>query len=293
MSSDLGLDHGHSELDVSGRDEGLHVADPILGRPALGPSHISTRFLHADRRTRESNFEERALYGLLTLGLTDRTEGDRPFPSSTRSMRFASCMGDHLWALLEQERARVSSQRYFGGPKLTDCCREIALEGEVRRLEAKVDQVKADMLTMLNTDQERDKYVDHELDKLQQRADRQRNDMNGDRKKRHLVGSVGSWAEAINTLTAKVDSMSDHCATAGIEVVRPQGLWTLQSWSTSRTDPTTLLWSLQRLSLSLLQLQPVRLSRSRTRRTSTRESVEQTSLRSMYLFRSKNSGLCL
>jgi hypothetical protein len=57
---------------------------------------ISTRFLHADRRTRESNFEERSLYGLMTLGLTDRTEGDRPFPSSTRSMRFASCLGDHL-----------------------------------------------------------------------------------------------------------------------------------------------------------------------------------------------------
>jgi hypothetical protein len=87
---------------------------------------VSTRFLHADRRTRESNFEERSLYGLMTLGLTDRTEADRPFPSSTRSMRFASCLGDHLWALIEQERARVSSQRYFGGPKLTDYFREIA-----------------------------------------------------------------------------------------------------------------------------------------------------------------------
>jgi hypothetical protein len=64
---------------------------------------------------------------------------------------------------------------------------------------------------MLATDQERDKYVDHELDKLQGRADRQRNDMNADRKKRHdLVASVGSWAPAIETLQAKVDSMSDH-----------------------------------------------------------------------------------
>jgi hypothetical protein len=157
-----------------------------------------------------------------------------------------------------------------------------------------VDQVKADMLTMLNTDQERDKYVDHELDKLQERADRQRNDMNGDRKKRHqLVGSVGSWAQAIEHPQAKVDSMSDHCATAGIEVVRLRGLWTLRSWSTSRTGPTTLLWSLLRLSPSLLLLQRVRSSRSRTRRTSTRGSVEQTSLRSMYLFRLKNRGLCL
>ena len=77
-------------------------------------SIISARYLHASRKGREMNFDERALYRLMILGLTDSTEADRPFPSSTRSMRFASCMGDHLWALLEQERARVSSQLYFG-----------------------------------------------------------------------------------------------------------------------------------------------------------------------------------
>ena len=52
--------------------------------------------------------EERVLFHLIQRGVVDHDRSDRRWDSSTRSMRHTAAMGDRLWALILEERARVS-----------------------------------------------------------------------------------------------------------------------------------------------------------------------------------------
>jgi hypothetical protein len=57
----------------------------------------------------EWTFDDQILLRLLRLGVVDpNSEFDRPWDGSTRSMRFTSAVGERMWCLLEEQRARVS-----------------------------------------------------------------------------------------------------------------------------------------------------------------------------------------
>jgi hypothetical protein len=49
--------------------------------------------------------DERGLFNLIQAGILDHE--DKPWESSTRSMRHGAAMADRLWALLEKEHTRV------------------------------------------------------------------------------------------------------------------------------------------------------------------------------------------
>jgi hypothetical protein len=53
---------------------------------------------------------ESTLFQLLQMGAVDHPLSDHPWDASTRAMRYSSAVGDHLWELLLEERARVSVQ---------------------------------------------------------------------------------------------------------------------------------------------------------------------------------------
>ena len=55
------------------------------------------------------NTPDGVLRTLLSQGLTDHTEDDRPWDSSTRAQRYSAVLVDRLWALLERETTRVCS----------------------------------------------------------------------------------------------------------------------------------------------------------------------------------------
>ena len=57
--------------------------------------------------------DDQVLLKLLGRGITNQSAFDRLFNASTRSMRFATVMGDHLWSLLERERLRVRNHLTF------------------------------------------------------------------------------------------------------------------------------------------------------------------------------------
>ena len=74
-----------------------------------------------------------------------------------------------------------------------------------------------DMRELRDTEIERDKYVDHEMDKLQSRADRQRRELVWERRKRDdltksvgmLSGTIGAMSTTIDLLQAQVNSLAD------------------------------------------------------------------------------------
>src|ERR1700733_12173712 len=59
------------------------------------------------RKTTMMSPERQSLYRLMSAGLCDVANRNRPHVSSTRSMRYAACLADHLWSLLEAEHERV------------------------------------------------------------------------------------------------------------------------------------------------------------------------------------------
>ena len=48
-----------------------------------------------------------ALWHLINLGAQDMPAANKPWDASTRSMRFATCLVDCLWVMLDREHARV------------------------------------------------------------------------------------------------------------------------------------------------------------------------------------------
>ena len=47
------------------------------------------------------------LYHLLNVRGRDMDAIDKPWDASTRSMRFATCLGDRLWTMITREQHRV------------------------------------------------------------------------------------------------------------------------------------------------------------------------------------------
>ena len=60
-----------------------------------------------DRASLAMPHNDRALWHLINLGAGDMLAIDKPWDASTRSMRFATCLADRLWVMLDRERARV------------------------------------------------------------------------------------------------------------------------------------------------------------------------------------------
>jgi hypothetical protein len=58
------------------------------------------------RKEMEGGTESR-LWGMVRMGLHDPTEEDKPWDSSTRSMRYSAILTDHLWEVLAKEKKRV------------------------------------------------------------------------------------------------------------------------------------------------------------------------------------------
>ena len=60
-----------------------------------------------DRASLAMPHNDRALWHLINLGAGDMPAVDKPWDASTRSMRFATSLADHLWVMLDREHARV------------------------------------------------------------------------------------------------------------------------------------------------------------------------------------------
>ena len=72
-------------------------------------SIVADKRLEEERRPMGMPLNDVALWKLLGLGACDMLEADKPWDSSTRSMRYTAAVGDRLWAILERETARVSA----------------------------------------------------------------------------------------------------------------------------------------------------------------------------------------
>ena len=48
-----------------------------------------------------------ALYCLINVGVRDMDAIDKLWDASTRSMRYAACLGDRLWTMISREQNRV------------------------------------------------------------------------------------------------------------------------------------------------------------------------------------------
>ena len=54
-----------------------------------------------------------ALYHLINVGVRNMDAIDKPWDASTRSMRYAACLGDHLWTMISREQNRVCVFCFF------------------------------------------------------------------------------------------------------------------------------------------------------------------------------------
>ena len=55
-----------------------------------------------------------ALYHLINVRVRDMDAVDKPWDASTRSMRYAACLGDCLWTMISREQNRVCVFCFFG-----------------------------------------------------------------------------------------------------------------------------------------------------------------------------------
>ena len=60
-----------------------------------------------DRASLAMPHNDQALWHLINLGSGDMPAIDKPWDTLTCSMRFATCLADRLWVMLDRERARV------------------------------------------------------------------------------------------------------------------------------------------------------------------------------------------
>ena len=54
-----------------------------------------------------------ALYHLINIGVRDMDAIDKPWDASTRSLRYAACLGDCLWTMITREQNRVGVFCFF------------------------------------------------------------------------------------------------------------------------------------------------------------------------------------
>ena len=66
-----------------------------------------------DRRGDDMPLNDTALYHLINVGVWDMDAIDKPWDASTRSMRYAACLGDRLWTMITREQNRVCVFCFF------------------------------------------------------------------------------------------------------------------------------------------------------------------------------------
>lgn len=55
----------------------------------------------------QSHSLDKVIFAMISLGVHDWDDKDRPWDSSTHAMRFVACLADRLWEKIEEEKARV------------------------------------------------------------------------------------------------------------------------------------------------------------------------------------------
>ena len=66
-----------------------------------------------DRRADDMPLNDTALYHLINVRVCDMDAVDKPWDASTRSMRYAACLGDWLWTMITREQSRVCVFCFF------------------------------------------------------------------------------------------------------------------------------------------------------------------------------------
>ena len=66
-----------------------------------------------DCRTDNMPLNDMALYHLINIRTRDMDAVDKPWDASTRSMRYAACLGDRLWTMVTREQNRVGVFCFF------------------------------------------------------------------------------------------------------------------------------------------------------------------------------------
>ena len=66
-----------------------------------------------DRQADDMPLNDTALYHLINVGVRDMDAIDKPWDASTRSMRYAACLGDRLWTMVTREQNRVCVFCFF------------------------------------------------------------------------------------------------------------------------------------------------------------------------------------
>ena len=66
-----------------------------------------------DRCADDMPLNDTALYHLINVGVRDMDAVDKPWDVSTRSMRYAACLGDRLWTMITREQNRVCVFCFF------------------------------------------------------------------------------------------------------------------------------------------------------------------------------------
>ena len=66
-----------------------------------------------DRQADNMPLNDTALYHLINVGVRDMDPIDKPWDASTRSMRYAACLGDRLWTMISREQNRVCVFCFF------------------------------------------------------------------------------------------------------------------------------------------------------------------------------------
>jgi hypothetical protein len=92
--------------------------DPLAFRKSTDPSltyddkiwlwcMTASRFTTVHRPRESPAPGGNTLRQMLNLGIYDWPVDEKPWESSTRSMRYAACLTDRLWEMVETERLRV------------------------------------------------------------------------------------------------------------------------------------------------------------------------------------------
>ena len=84
-----------------------YIADDRIWFWAMGTARIHDERIWPGEVLSSAN--DVTVQNMIRLGLYDWTAEDRPWDGSTRSMRYAAVMSDHLWELLRLERQRVGA----------------------------------------------------------------------------------------------------------------------------------------------------------------------------------------
>ena len=65
-----------------------------------------------DCRVVDMPLSDQALYHLINVGARDMLAIDKPWDASTCSMRFATCLADHLWVMVAREQQRAHANLF-------------------------------------------------------------------------------------------------------------------------------------------------------------------------------------